>query len=40
MKELIQVQPVVFRTDIEMAESFSLCDNAEFFIEERNWQIR
>ena len=32
-KELIKVQPVVFRTDVENSREFFL-DNAEFFIDE------
>ncbi len=36
VKELIKVQPVVFRTDIENSPTGGqfLADNAEFFIEE------
>ena len=37
VKELIKVQPVVFRTDIENSPTGRqfLSDNAEFFIEEK-----
>ena len=37
IKELIKVQPVVFRTDIENSPNggMFLTDNAEFFIEEK-----
>ena len=39
VKELIKVQPVVFRTDVEHSptgDKFFL-DNAEFFVDEKEW---
>ena len=39
VKELIKVQPVVFRTDVENSPTGGqfFLDNAEYFIDEKEW---